>query len=57
MKLRFLRQMILNEDAQGLVEYSLIIALVAIVVIAGLTVFSRRFTNVTNNVTNSLGDT
>ena len=49
--------MILNEDAQGLVEYSLIIALVAIVVIAGLTVFSRRFTNVTNNVTNSLGDT
>ena len=41
-----------NEEGQGMVEYGLIIALVAVVVIVGITLLGTS----TNNVFNSIGD-
>jgi pilus assembly protein Flp/PilA len=34
-----------DESGQGLVEYSLVIALVALVAVAGLTLFGKRMNN------------
>jgi len=43
-----------NEEGQGLVEYALIIVLVAIVVIAVLTLLGGQLQNVFNRITNAL---
>lgn len=43
-----------NEEGQGLVEYALIIVLVAIVVIAVLTLLGTQLQNVFNRITNAL---
>jgi len=44
-----------REDGQGLVEYALILVLVAIVVIAILTLLGPRIGNVFSQITNGLG--
>jgi pilus assembly protein Flp/PilA len=43
-----------RERGQGLVEYALIIALVAIVVIAALVLLGPRIANIFTNINNSL---
>ena len=43
-----------DEEGQSLVEYALILALVAIVVIAALTTLGGRVTNKVNEVGNTL---
>lgn len=40
-----------REEGQGLVEYGLIIALVALVAIAGLTVLGNNVNGLLNNIT------
>ena len=44
-----------DEEGQGLVEYALIIALVAIVVIAALLILGPQISNTFNRITNSVG--
>ena len=46
-----------KEKGQGLVEYALIIVLIAIVVIAALTLLGPQIGNVFNKITNELGKT
>jgi pilus assembly protein Flp/PilA len=43
-----------NEEGQGLVEYALIIALVAIVVIVALTLLGNRVSNAYTNIAGAL---
>ena len=43
-----------EEEGQSLVEYALIIALVAIVLVAGLTALGTGINNTINNLTSSL---
>ena len=43
-----------DEEGQGLVEYALIIVLVAIVVIAALTLLGSRVSSVFNNIVQTL---
>ena len=43
-----------TEQGQGLVEYAIIIAFIAIVVIAVVTVVGKKVNNTFNSVTNSL---
>ncbi len=43
-----------QEKGQGLVEYSIIIALIAIVVIAAMTIIGGKVKNVFNSLSNSL---
>ncbi len=43
-----LKQLIQNEEGQTLVEYGLLISLIALVVIAVLTVMGRRISNTFN---------
>ncbi|MGB9813355.1 MAG: Flp family type IVb pilin [Thermovenabulum sp.] len=45
-----------EEEGQGMAEYGLILALVAIVVIGALTVLGRRISNRMNDVANNLGN-
>lgn len=44
-----------HEDGQGLVEYALILVLIAIVVIAILAILGPQFGNVFSQITNTLG--
>jgi pilus assembly protein Flp/PilA len=46
-----------NEEGQGLVEYALILVLVAIVVIAILVILGPQIGNIFSRVTNGLGGT
>ncbi len=46
-----------NEEGQGMVEYGLIIALVAVVVIVGLTLLGGKANNLFGNVSNKLNVT
>ncbi len=46
-----------NEEGQGLVEYALIIVLVAIVVITVLTLLGNQLQNVFNRITTELAPT
>jgi pilus assembly protein Flp/PilA len=48
------RGFIVNEEGQGLVEYALIIALVAIVVIFALTLLGNRVSNAYTNIAGAL---
>ena len=43
-----------EESGQGMVEYGLILALIAVVVIAALTVLGKKVENVFENVNKSL---
>ena len=43
-----------DEEGQTLVEYGLLISLIALVVIAVLTVMGRRISNTFNNASNGL---
>ncbi len=45
-----------EESGQGMVEYGLIIALVAIVVVGALLLLGPSITNLFNNVTNRLNN-
>ena len=45
-----------KEKGQGLVEYALIIVLVAIVVIAALSILGPRISNVFNTISGTLGN-
>jgi pilus assembly protein Flp/PilA len=45
-----------EESGQGLVEYALILVLVALVVVAMLTLFGGSLSNVYATITNALGD-
>ena len=44
-----------REEGQALVEYALILALVAVVVVGVLVVLGHSVNNTLNNVTNSIG--
>lgn len=44
----------MKESRQGLVEYSLIIVLVAVVAIAGLLILGLKIADVFTNISNSL---
>lgn len=44
-----------NEDGQGLTEYALIIALVAIVAVAALTLLGGQINTIFGNINNDLG--
>ena len=44
-----------QEEGQGMVEYGLIIALVAVVAIVGLVLLGPRLSTLFTNITNSLG--
>ena len=46
-----------REEGQGLVEYALILVLVAVVVIAILTLLGPQIANIFSRVTNGLGGT
>ncbi len=46
-----------NEKGQGMVEYALIIALVAIVAIAALILLGPQIADIFTNITDRLGDT
>lgn len=48
------RGFIVNEEGQGLVEYALIIALVAIVVLVAITLLGRKVSNTYTNVSGAL---
>ena len=48
---------LMNERGQGLVEYALILVLVALVVIAVLLLIGPQIANVFSKVTNGLGST
>ena len=50
----YIRLTIRDEEGQGMVEYGLIIALVAIVVIAALLILGPKIANIFNNAGNSL---
>ncbi len=50
----YLRLTLRDEEGQGMVEYGLIIALVAIVVIAALVVLGPKIANIFNSAGNQL---
>ncbi|MCS7224087.1 MAG: Flp family type IVb pilin [Armatimonadetes bacterium] len=49
-----IRRLLWEEDGQTLVEYGLLVALIALVVIAALTILGRRIANTFNTVNNTL---
>jgi pilus assembly protein Flp/PilA len=51
---RFLDRLTHDEDGQGLTEYALILALIAIIAIAALTLLGGQVTDVLSTVANSL---
>ena len=50
----YLRLVLRDEEGQGMVEYGLIIALVAIVVIAALVILGPKVANIFNDAGNQL---
>ncbi|MDH7480267.1 MAG: Flp family type IVb pilin [Syntrophomonadaceae bacterium] len=52
--LTLLRNMIVKDDGQGMVEYALIIVLIAIAVIGALTLMGGSVQNVFNDITSNL---
>ena len=50
-----MRYILRNERGQGLTEYALIIALVAIVAVAALTLLGGQIGTIFGNITNELG--
>lgn len=52
-----MKHFLTNEEGQGMVEYGLIIALVAVVVIAGLALLGGKANNLFGNISNKLSVT
>ncbi len=52
----FLNALWRDESGQGLVEYALIIALLAIAVVVALSALGGRINNVFNRIGNEIGD-
>lgn len=50
-----MKKFFMNEEGQGMVEYGLIIALVAVVVIAAIALLGNGVKNTFTNVSNKLG--
>ena len=50
----FMKRFLMNEEGQGMVEYGLIIALVAIVVIAGLQILGGKANSLFSGISNKL---
>jgi pilus assembly protein Flp/PilA len=53
--LNSLYAMLRSDDGQGLIEYALVIALVAVVAIAALKLLGGKVNNTLNNAANQLG--
>jgi pilus assembly protein Flp/PilA len=51
-----LKNFLIDEDGQTLVEYGLLISLIALVVIAVLTVMGRRISNTFNSAAGQMND-
>lgn len=49
-----MKQFLMNEEGQGMVEYGLIIALVAVVVIVGLTLLGGKANSLFGNISDKL---
>ncbi|MDP3446707.1 MAG: Flp family type IVb pilin [Eubacteriales bacterium] len=49
-----MKKFLMNEEGQGMVEYGLIIALVAVVVIAGITLIGTNANTLFGNIAGSL---
>lgn len=49
-----MKRFLMNEEGQGMVEYGLIIALVAIVVIAGLQILGGKANSLFSGISNKL---
>ncbi len=49
-----LRRLFVEEEGQTLVEYGLLVALIALVVIAALTVLGKKVANTFNTINNTL---
>jgi pilus assembly protein Flp/PilA len=49
-----MKKFFMNEEGQGMVEYGLIIALVAVVVIAAIALLGNGVNNTFKNITNTL---
>jgi pilus assembly protein Flp/PilA len=49
-----MKKFLMNEEGQGMVEYGLIIALVAVVVIAAIALLGNGVKNTFTNITNTL---
>ncbi len=52
----FMREFLIDDRGQGLVEYALIVALVSIVSVAALQLMGAKANNTLNNAGNSLTD-
>lgn len=52
--LESLRRFLVEEEGQGMAEYGLILALVAVAVIAALGLLGGKISEIFNNVTNGL---
>lgn len=50
----YLKAMVSNKKGQGMVEYGLIISLIAVAVIAALAILGPRIANLFNNVSNKV---
>ena len=52
--MELLKKLFSDESGQGLVEYALIIALIAVVAVAAITILGGRIANMFNTVANDL---
>ncbi|MGE5418104.1 MAG: Flp family type IVb pilin [Acidobacteriota bacterium] len=52
--LNILKRLVVEEEGQGMAEYGLILALIAIVVIATITIMGDKLNNVFESVNNAL---
>jgi pilus assembly protein Flp/PilA len=53
--LRMIEKLFKDEEGQGLVEYALILVLIAIAVIAAMTLLGNKVNNTFNNIQGKLG--
>jgi pilus assembly protein Flp/PilA len=49
-----MKNFLMNEEGQGMVEYGLIIALVAVIVIAGISLLGNNIGKVFNNIAGNI---
>ncbi len=50
----YLKSLVSNKKGQGMVEYGLIISLIAVAVIAALVILGPKIANLFNNVSNKM---
>lgn len=53
--MKLIKRLIREEDGQGMVEYGLILALIAVVVIVALTAMGTQIGDIFNTITGKLG--